>query len=101
MWEALSLAETAFSLNSKDRWIAQNYIFLLLDAGQTEKAKSIISNAAEKDKEAFWPNYCFSLYYQKTNDYRKALEYCERALEINSTDNQALNRIKELKSSIK
>lgn len=101
MWVALALAEKAFSLNSDDRWTAQNYIMLLLKMQQLEKATKITSDALRKNKNKFWPNHCSAICLFHKGEYKNALEYSIAALNICPSDKGAIAWNKRIIDMIK
>lgn len=99
LYAALSLAEKSFSYAEQDRWVAQNYISLLMKTGDMKKADSILSKCLQENERSFWGNLCRAMYYYKLSDYSNALNYSDKALSINSDDKTAINWNKRIKGS--
>lgn len=103
----LVASQIAFSQNDDDEILIQNFYetckaanysaysaantgIQLFDTKQYSRSLKNFEKALEKD-----PKYCDAWYliahcYQKTSDYPKAIEACNKSLEINSTNPSAL-----------
>lgn len=97
---ALSLAEKSFSYAGQDRWIAQNYISLLMKTGDMKKADAILSKCLQENEKSFWGNLCRAMYCYKLNDHANALNYSDKALSMNPNDKTAIHWNKLIKDSV-
>jgi tetratricopeptide (TPR) repeat protein len=87
--KAISVLDDILDLHQDDKDALVNKYQILIDMGQYDNAISVLEKAIEVYPKDPLLIGLLSVPYIKKGDYEKGLEFCERALSLNSDDSNA------------